>query len=233
MEGVSIEGDKVLFTERDKAGGVLAGPAAYHMVDDADAQNLRGFDQAAGDVAILLAGGRVAGRVVMRQNHAGRALPDRLAHDLAFLPLAVRRHVAQALEAQGFTLFPQDGTDIDQLNRNADNEGRKPGMADLRDSGQIEADADRIWILHRGANDTIELNQCKNRHGRTAQMTFDFLGRLTAAAFVASDMYIFSVIVISCLSSSGNAGSLTAGTGLLRRWARGGTYPPQTMRRLG
>ncbi len=66
-----------------------------------------------------------------------------------------------------------------QLNRNADNEGRKPGMADLRDSGQIEADADRIWILHRGANDTIELNQCKNRHGRTAQLSFDFLGRFT------------------------------------------------------
>ena len=56
----SFESDKVLFAERDKAGGVLAGPAAYHMVNDADAQNLRGFDQAAGDVAILLAGRGVA-----------------------------------------------------------------------------------------------------------------------------------------------------------------------------
>ena len=61
----SFKSDKVLFTERDKAGGHVGRSAAYHMVNDADAENLRGFDQAAGDVAILLAGGRVAGGVIV------------------------------------------------------------------------------------------------------------------------------------------------------------------------
>ena len=70
----SFKSDKVLFTERDKAGGHVGRSAAYHMVNDADAENLRGFDQSAGDVAILLAGGRVAGGVIVRQNDAGGAI---------------------------------------------------------------------------------------------------------------------------------------------------------------
>jgi hypothetical protein len=55
-----VESDEVLFAERDKAGGRVGRAAAYHMVNDADAQDAPRFDQAAGDVAILLAGCRVA-----------------------------------------------------------------------------------------------------------------------------------------------------------------------------
>lgn len=49
-----------------------------------------------------------------------------------------------------------------QLNRNT--EGRTPTMADLRDSGDIEQDADQIILLHRNETD-LDLLVCKNRHG--------------------------------------------------------------------
>ncbi len=54
-----------------------------------------------------------------------------------------------------------------QLNRNAD--GRRPTIADIRDSGNIEQDADLILLLHR-ENDQPEdatLIIGKNRHGAT------------------------------------------------------------------
>lgn len=39
---------------------------------------------------------------------------------------------------------------VAQLNRATENrEGRKPSMADLRESGQIEADADAVMLMHR------------------------------------------------------------------------------------
>jgi len=52
-----------------------------------------------------------------------------------------------------------------QLNRNAD--GRRPAIADIRDSGNIEQDADLILLLHReneqSENATLIIG--KNRHG--------------------------------------------------------------------
>ena len=36
-----------------------------------------------------------------------------------------------------------------QLNRNVVSERREPGLADLRDSGEIEAHADRVILLHQ------------------------------------------------------------------------------------
>jgi replicative DNA helicase len=74
-----------------------------------------------------------------------------------------------------------------QLNRNV--EGRKesaPVMADLRDSGSIEQDADVVMLLHRRAGlsavDENDLNVlqvaiAKNRHGQTGIIDFRFEGK--------------------------------------------------------
>ena len=76
-----------------------------------------------------------------------------------------------------------------QLNRNV--EGRKesaPVMADLRDSGSIEQDADVVMLLHRRAGlaavDENDLNVmqvaiAKNRHGQTGIIDFKFEGQFS------------------------------------------------------
>jgi replicative DNA helicase len=76
-----------------------------------------------------------------------------------------------------------------QLNRNV--EGRKesaPVMADLRDSGSIEQDADVVMLLHRRAGlaavDENDLNVlqvaiAKNRHGQTGIIDFRFEGQFS------------------------------------------------------
>jgi replicative DNA helicase len=73
-----------------------------------------------------------------------------------------------------------------QLNRNV--EGRKdsaPVMADLRDSGSIEQDADVVMLLHRKASVTaadpnllnvLQVIVAKNRHGQTGAMEYLFEG---------------------------------------------------------
>ena len=68
-----------------------------------------------------------------------------------------------------------------QLNRNSD--GRQPSMADLRDSGAVEQDADVVILLHRDPKDknpetagTITLDVVKNRHGATDYFTYLFIG---------------------------------------------------------
>ena len=62
-----------------------------------------------------------------------------------------------------------------QLNREA--EARPPSMADLRESGSIEADADHIWLMHRPVkevpkegNIVISLLVAKNRFGRCGKV---------------------------------------------------------------
>lgn len=51
---------------------------------------------------------------------------------------------------QGITRrFPFSAVVLAQLNRGPDSEKRLPRVNDLRDSGQIEQDADQIWLLHR------------------------------------------------------------------------------------
>jgi len=54
-----------------------------------------------------------------------------------------------------------------QLNRNAD--GRRPTIADIRDSGNIEQDADLILLLHREHEQSEQASLIigKNRHGAT------------------------------------------------------------------
>ena len=75
-----------------------------------------------------------------------------------------------------------------QLNRAAEQRSDKsPSMADLRDSGAIEQDADAVILLHRPAMyesgeikpweaQTLTTIVAKNRHGSTGRLDFDFYG---------------------------------------------------------
>jgi replicative DNA helicase len=72
---------------------------------------------------------------------------------------------------------------LSQLNRGVENrEDRRPRMADLRESGAIEQDADMVLLLHRpeyyDANDQpgiAELIVAKNRNGATGTVKLTFL----------------------------------------------------------
>jgi replicative DNA helicase len=76
---------------------------------------------------------------------------------------------------------------LSQLNRAVENrEDRRPRMADLRESGAIEQDADMVLLLHRpeyyDANDqpgVAELIVAKNRNGATGTVKLTFLKHLT------------------------------------------------------
>ena len=75
-----------------------------------------------------------------------------------------------------------------QLNRGSEARmGRRPIMSDLRESGQIEADADVVILLHRDTEDpadlgsTLHLIVAKNRYGPTRDIELAFQGRFSRA----------------------------------------------------
>jgi replicative DNA helicase len=76
---------------------------------------------------------------------------------------------------------------LSQLNRGVENrEDRRPRMADLRESGAIEQDADLVLLLHRpeyyDPNDQpgiAELHIAKNRNGAVGTIKFTFLANFT------------------------------------------------------
>ena len=67
-----------------------------------------------------------------------------------------------------------------QLNREAD--GREPSLGQLRDSGSIEQDADRVILLHRRDDNvnaevhSVSAIVAKNRHGPTGRAELSFNG---------------------------------------------------------
>jgi len=59
-------------------------------------------------------------------------------------------------------------------------EGREPGLADLRQSGEIEEDADMIIFLHRERKETeTSVMVAKNRNGSTGEIRMLFLPEYT------------------------------------------------------
>jgi len=79
-----------------------------------------------------------------------------------------------------------------QLNRNTESrQNKRPQLADLRDTGAIEQDADGVIFLHRdgyyneaspGGN--IELILAKNRHGNTGSILLYWDGELSRVAML-------------------------------------------------
>lgn len=78
---------------------------------------------------------------------------------------------------------------LSQLSRASEKENRRPTKSDLRDSGQIEADADLILLLHENVQSrdgyylsTFEVIIEKNRFGPTGILNFNFdkdIGKVT------------------------------------------------------
>ena len=76
---------------------------------------------------------------------------------------------------------------LHQLNRQSETrEDRRPRLADLRESGQIEQDADSVILIHRpefyNPNDQpgiAEVYVAKNRNGPTGQVRLAFVGHCT------------------------------------------------------
>jgi len=69
-----------------------------------------------------------------------------------------------------------------QLNRESEKQDREPTMADLRDSGSLEQDADFVGLLHNKGRstspdfpgDVVDLIVVKNRSGDTGRLTMSF-----------------------------------------------------------
>lgn len=81
---------------------------------------------------------------------------------------------------------------ISQLNRSAEKEA--PTLADIRDSGAIEEDADIIFFLNRDRSGNFDnnayLHLAKNRNGRVVEkIRFSFLANKTR--FIEKDEVIF------------------------------------------
>lgn len=72
---------------------------------------------------------------------------------------------------------------LSQLNRNSAQPGAEPTIADLRESGAIEQDADIIMLLHRDDNHKGEVfvGVGKNRHGETGTFRLAFQGGYSRA----------------------------------------------------
>ena len=71
---------------------------------------------------------------------------------------------------------------LSQLNRQvAAREDKRPVISDIRDSGEIEQDADIIWLLHRPGrhqddpDNVLEVMVAKNRNGRLGSVKLEFI----------------------------------------------------------
>lgn len=80
---------------------------------------------------------------------------------------------------------------LSQVNRGPEGRAeKKPTMADLRESGAIEADADEIVLLHRDDKESpgeIEFIIEKNRHGRTGSLAMAWAPHYARVASYARD----------------------------------------------
>lgn len=140
--------------------------------------------QALADVPIWTYLDRDLGRVVAtaRRLHASKGIRAVAVDYLGLLeiPDEERREleIAQA-SAQLSGLAHETGMvvfGLSQLNRGVEaREDKHPRLGDLRESGAIEQDADRVWLLFRpgigsGEDDTLEVCQAKNRNGPAGQV---------------------------------------------------------------
>jgi len=64
-----------------------------------------------------------------------------------------------------------------EKNKGKDNAARRPRLSDLSDSGQIERDADNVFLLHKASDGVVEMVIGKQRDGETGLISFVFLGQ--------------------------------------------------------
>ncbi len=57
-----------------------------------------------------------------------------------------------------------------QLSREHEKLGRRPGLGDLRECGNIEQDADVVLLMHPRENNRVEIAIAKNRDGRAGEV---------------------------------------------------------------
>ncbi len=70
---------------------------------------------------------------------------------------------------------------LSQISRKVeDRQNKRPQLADLRESGSIEQDADLVLLLYRenyyktDSNNDLEINVAKNRSGSTGKVTVPY-----------------------------------------------------------
>lgn len=69
---------------------------------------------------------------------------------------------------------------LSQLNRQSENDGRRPRLNDLRESGSIEQDADTVLFLHPTKDEgTVRLIVAKQRSGPVGQFPLTWVPHLT------------------------------------------------------
>jgi len=61
-----------------------------------------------------------------------------------------------------------------QLNRESEKQEREPILADLRDSGSIDQDADFVGLLHERGGNQVDFIVAKNRGGARGRIAFEF-----------------------------------------------------------
>src|SRR5690606_27352154 len=72
---------------------------------------------------------------------------------------------------------------LSQLNRESEKNRRLPTLADLRESGSIEQDADVVLMLQRRVDkndeplDELDVVIAKNRHGLTGRIELEWQGK--------------------------------------------------------
>jgi hypothetical protein len=93
-----------------------------------------------------------------------------------------------------------------QLNRSSEKENRTPKLADLRESGSIEQDADVVFMLARPrdadekfqvAADSAELIVAKQRNGPVGELKLTFLRDITRFENFTSNP-VHRVVSLSC-----------------------------------
>lgn len=82
---------------------------------------------------------------------------------------------------------------LSQLNRKSEERmNRKPALSDLRESGDLEQDADVVFLLSRDPDDEsrsgeVDVIVAKNRHGTTGDVTLAWLGHYASMEDAGAD----------------------------------------------
>lgn len=156
----------------------------------AHADTLRASNIHLDDRASLTPGAiRSTARTIMRRGHLSGIVVDYLQLMQAAQNARAPRHEVVAQFSRSLKMLAKEMQVpvvlLSQLNRNSTGQGGGlPGVADLRESGSIEQDADVVILLHQDKEQhpgTLFMGVGKNRHGPTGQIELAFEGHYSRA----------------------------------------------------